>query len=79
MLSLADNCDKETLCSLCNTRGIYCDSTSFGRCDCCDCMPSLCISSDHAKGVSPIQYKELRLDDLLTMANQPIEREVVNV
>ena len=80
MLSITDTYDKETLCSQCNVRGVYCEATSYGRCDCCDCMPSLCVSSDHAKGVTPTQptYKVLSLEDLRKMANQPIEREVVN-
>ena len=81
MFSITDSYDKETLCSQCNVRGVYCEATSYGRCDCCDCLPSLCVSSDHAKGVTPTQptYKVLSLDDLRKMANQPIEeREVVN-
>jgi hypothetical protein len=34
---------------------------------------------DHNKVVNPFpQYKEITLDELLVMAKQPIEREVVN-
>ena len=64
MLSITDTYDKETLCSQCNVRGVYCEATSYGRCDCCDCMPQLCVSSDHAKGVTPTQptYKVLSLE-----------------
>ena len=73
MLSLVDNCDKETLCPQCNLRDYYCEAELY-RCDCCACDPNLCVPLDHDKVVSPIpQYKELTLEELLVMANSPLE------
>ena len=73
MLSLADNCDKETLCPKCNLKAIYCEADLY-KCDCCACDPNLCVPLDHDKVVSPIpQYKELTLEELLVMANSPLE------
>ena len=78
MLSLVDNCDKETLCPKCNRRGYYCEAELY-RCDCCACQPNQCVPMDHNKVVNPFpQYKEVTLDELLVMSKQPIEREVVN-
>jgi hypothetical protein len=78
MLSLVDNCDKETLCPKCNLRAIYCEADLY-KCDCCACDQNLCVPMDHNKVVNPFpQYKEITLDELLVMAKQPIEREVVN-
>ena len=78
MLSLVDNCDKETLCPKCNLRDYYCEAELY-RCDCCACQPNQCVPMDHNEVVNPFpQYKEITLDELLVMAKQPIEREVVN-
>ena len=78
MLSLVDNCDKETLCPKCNRRAIYCEADLY-KCDCCACDQNLCVPMDHNEVVNPFpQYKEITLDELLVMAKQPIEREVVN-
>lgn len=54
MLSITYPSDKETLCSQCLTRGFYCDASSYGICDCCDCMPELCVPVDHGVAMSPL-------------------------
>ena len=63
MLSLVDNCDKETLCPKCNLRAIYCEADLY-KCDCCACDQNLCVPMDHNKVVNPFpQYKEITLDE----------------
>ena len=52
MLSLVDNCDKETLCPKCNLRAIYCEADLY-KCDCCACDQNLCVPMDHNKVVNP--------------------------
>jgi hypothetical protein len=54
MLSITYPSDKETLCSLCLTRGFYCDATVYGKCDCCDCMPELCVPVDRGVATNPL-------------------------
>jgi hypothetical protein len=52
MLSITYPSDKEALCSLCLTRGFYCDP-SYGICDCCDCMPELCVPVNRSVATNP--------------------------
>ena len=60
MLSITYPSDKETLCSQCLTRGFYCDATAYGICDCCNCMPELCVPVDRGVATNPLPPQYLK-------------------